>query len=137
MKRLFIICFTLLFFVIGCEEEENAIFTLKEVLNSFEQQGLIVEETRQKDHSIFGEKLYKKQPNLYLLNQKPLYIYIYNSSANRIKAINEFRKKTEAVNLVSFNIYEKDNILIFYFHEQDLEEDLGVDKLIKEALNNL
>lgn len=45
---------------------------------------------------------------------------MYDSIDGRKKGFEDFNEKTASSNLVSFNLYEVENILLFYVHGQDL-----------------
>lgn len=87
--------------------------------------------------SLFGMKLNGVKPKSYTLNAKPLfiYIYIYDSVDERKKGFEDFRDKTASSNVVSFKLYEVENVLLFYVHGQDLSTELEVDTDIQVALD--
>ncbi|MEC1179632.1 hypothetical protein P9B03_14120 [Metasolibacillus meyeri] len=137
MKKLFVVCLVILFVLVGCQKERK--ISLDDVLSAFEQQGLHLEASEPMKHdTIFGAKLYGKKPKTYLLNNKLFHVFIYNSSTDRIEALNKFKEKTALMNLLSFSIYEKDNMLIFYVYEDHvINKNIEINDSIKEALNHL
>lgn len=70
-----------------------------------------------------------------VLDAKPLFIYIYDSVNERKEGLEDFRVKTASSNVVSFNLYEVENVLLFYVHGQDLSTELEVDADIQVALD--
>jgi hypothetical protein len=74
-------------------------------------------------------------PVAYKLNERQLFIYEFATENDREKGKKEFAEKTATMNLVSFSMLEKRNILIFYVHGQDLNsESIPFEKEIKGAL---
>lgn len=135
MKKTFILCLAIFFSLAGCQK--TATITIDDVLSAFEQQGQHLEKSKaMKNDTIFGAKLYGEKPKVYLLDQKLLYLFVYDSNADRVEALQQFQEKTALMNSVSFSVYEKDNMLIFYVYE-DAIENIEVDASIKEALNGL
>ncbi len=69
---------------------------------------------------IIGSKLKNVKPGTYELSEKLFFIYEFATKNDRKKGAKEFAEKTATMDLVSFSMFEKRNILIFYVHEQDL-----------------
>ena len=133
MKKLFIIC--LAFLLIGCQTSSNERLTADDILQLFEQHHLTLTEAKRDTNDMIGMKLNGVKPNAYLLDEKPLYMYVFRSTNAVQDAIKEFNEKTATANLVSFNVYTKDNVLLYYVHGQDLATVVSIDALINNALN--
>jgi hypothetical protein len=73
----------------------------------------------------------------YELAGKKLFVYIYDSTKEREKGLEEFRTKTEAVSLVSYHYYEVKNVSIFYVHELDRRLKVEADDEIQGVLREL
>lgn len=106
MRRLVVVYLAILIVLVGCQKEET--ISLDQVLSALVEQELHLEKSKvSKGDTIFGAKLYGEKPKTYLLNNKFFYIFIYDSNADRIEALNKFKEKTALMNLLSFSIYEK------------------------------
>ena len=46
-------------------------------------------------------------------------------------------KKTEAYDIVSYQVYEVKNVLIFYVYEQDVSKEIPFHNLIQNVITNL
>ncbi|WP_042473813.1 hypothetical protein [Bacillus ndiopicus] len=135
MRTILIICFALV--LIGCHAESSEIITLDEVMDAFEQHDLELTKTKRSKNSILGTKLNGVKPSAYLLDNKSIYIYTFHSASDVQEALEEFRDKSAPMNLVSFTVYTKDNVLVYYVHAQDLAIINDIDPIIKEALDGL
>jgi hypothetical protein len=93
---------------------------LEEVLSSFKEHHLSLKESKVSDNNIFGMKLYGVRPTSYEMDGKLLLVFIYHSSKEPEKGLKDFHNKTATANVVSYNLYEVNNVLIFYVHERDL-----------------
>lgn len=112
--------------------------TLNEVVSSFEKQQLVIKENKElsKD-TIFAMKLNGVKPSSYELDGKLLSVYIYDSAKERKKGLEDFRDKTATMDIVSYNVYEVTNVLIFYVYEHDMSMEVLFDDEVKEALSKL
>jgi hypothetical protein len=112
--------------------------TLDEVVASFEKQQLVIKENKEfSNNNIFRMKINGVKPSPYELDGKLLSVYIYNSAEEREKGLEDFRDKTATMDTVSYNVYEVENVLIFYVYEHDKSMEVEFDDAIKEALNEL
>lgn len=137
MRLFTVICLSVLMLIVGCQQQPNQRITLNNVVTSFEAQQLELKANKDRKNSILGAKLNGVKPAAYLLDDLPLYIYIYGSSDKRKKGLKDFQEKTATMNMVSFTVYEKGNVLIFYVHGQNLNTKLEMDRLIKQAIDQL
>ena len=137
MRLFTVICLSVLMLIVGCQQQPNQRITLNDVITSFEAQQLELKANKDRKNSILGAKLNGAKPAAYLLDDLPLYIYIYGSSDKRKKGLEDFQEKTATMNIVSFNVYEKGNVLIFYVHGQNLNLKLEMDRFIKKAIDQL
>ena len=135
MKKILLIALSSLFLLMGCQENPRNDITLDEILSSFKEQKLELQNNQVNRDSLFGMKLNGLKPKSYTLNVKPLFIYIYDSVDERKKGFEDFRDKTASSNIVSFKLYEVENVLLFYVHGQDLSTELEVDADIQVALD--
>lgn len=88
-----------------------------------------------RNNEIFGMKLNGVRPSLYELDGKKFLIYIYHSSKERKKGLEDFQKKTENSNTVSWKCFEVKNVLFFYVYVMDLDKDM--DNKIKNIMSIL
>ena len=133
MRRVFIILIFVL--VLTACQVQTANITLDDVIVSLENQHITVEETRKSNDNIFNKKLNGIKPNYYTLQDKAFLIYIFDSEEDRKKGLKDFQKQTESMNIVSHDIYEVKNVLIFYVDEMDLED--SIEEGIQKTINNL
>lgn len=120
MKKLAITFLSLVFLLTACQANDSNAITLEEVLSSFEGQQLSLKESKvNKDH-IFGMKLNGIRPSAYELDEKKILVYIYNSSDEREKGLEDWREKTASMNTVSYKVYEVNNVLLFYVYEEEI-----------------
>lgn len=111
--------------------------TLDEVLSSFAEQQLVVKENKVSNHNIFGMKLNGVKPSSYELAGKLLTVYIFDSAEEREKGLEDFCDKTASMNIISYEFYEVENVLIFYVYELDRNKKVETVDGIKEALREL
>ncbi|QGM30491.1 hypothetical protein GI482_08935 [Bacillus sp. N3536] len=135
MRKAYLFLFTLFVLITACQAQDPKVITLKDVIGSLENQHLTLEEPKERNGNIFGNKLNGVKPNIYLLDNKPFLIYIYPSEEDRKKGLKEFKKETESMNVVSYNLYEFHNGLIFYVYQTDLNE--SIEEGLQKALSDL
>lgn len=124
MKQIALMLIVMFFLFTACQKANSHLITLEEVLASFEEHQLSLIEKKVDNKDIFGMKLNRKKPSFYELDGKTVLIYIYNSTNAREKGLESFRKQTETANLVSFNVFEIKNVLLFYMYEKDLDSEI-------------
>lgn len=137
MNKITIILVLIVLFLTACRKTDSDSVSLEEVLSSINEQQLTLKEIEVSDNNIFGMKLNGVRPDIYDLNGKMLFIYIFNSTQGRKKGFKDFTKKTETFNLVSYNYYEFKNVLVFYVHSHDMSKDVPFDKEIQRAVDDL
>lgn len=138
MNKLALILISIVFLMTACQKTTLDVITLDEVISSFEEQQLLVEKSKEvSKNNIFGIKLNGVKPSSYELDGKMLSVYIYDSAEERQKGLEDFRNKTATMDTVSYNVYEVENVLIFYVYEHDMNMKVEFDDEIKEALNEL
>ena len=137
MKKLAFTFILLVFLLTSCQANDPNAITLEEVLSSFEEQQLSLKKSKvnKKDH-IFGMKLNGIRPSAYELDGKMLLVYIYNSSDEREKGLEDWREKTASMDTVSFKIYEVNNVLLFYVYEEEILNS-EIDSKIQNVVNGL
>lgn len=120
----------------ACQANAPNAITLEEVLSSFEEQQLLLKKSKvNKDH-IFGMKLNGIRPSAYELDGKKILVFIYNSSEEREKGLEDWREKTATMNTVSYKVYEVNNVLLFYVYEEEILNS-EIDSKIQNAVNGL
>jgi hypothetical protein len=138
LNKLALILISIVFLMTACQKTTLDVITLDEVISSFEEQQLLVEKSKEvSKNNIFGIKLNGVKPSSYELDGKMLSVYIYDSAEERQKGLEDFRNKTATMDTVSYNVYEVENVLIFYVYEHDMNMKVEFDDEIKEALNEL
>jgi hypothetical protein len=126
LEKLAFTFISLFFLLTACQASDSNAITLEDVLSSFEERQFSLKKSEiSKDSSIFGMKLNGVRPFSYQLDGKMLLVYIYNSKDKREKGWEDWREKTASVNTVSFNVYEANNVLLFYVYEKDLNIEIG------------
>jgi hypothetical protein len=126
------------FWMTACQTTDSKAISLKEVLSSFEEQELLLKEREVSgDKNIFGMKLNGVRPSVYELNGKMLSVYIYDSTKERERGLDDFHDKTAFANVVSYNYYDVKNVLLFYVHERDLSLEVEVHENIQKVINAL
>jgi hypothetical protein len=138
VKKLCILFVLIVLLLSACQKTSSNTFeviTLKQLLSSFQEQNLSLKEIEVSKDNILGMRLNGARPIAYKLNGKRLMFYIYDTSKEREKGLEDFRNKTETANVVSYNYYEVKNVLIFYVYEDELN--IEVDKIIKNIVSKL
>ncbi|WP_214482954.1 hypothetical protein [Bacillus sp. SM2101] len=126
MKKISILFVTIVLFFTGCQEtSDTSIMTLQEVLSALEEEQLSLREIDISSNNIFGMKLHGTLPSSYNIDGKTFLIYVFSSTEEREKGLEDFRKKTEDSNTVSYKVYEVKNMLFFYVFESDLSEEIN------------
>lgn len=130
MRKWLILCFFIL--LGGCHSPQQSGF-----IEALEEQQVPVEVMADKEKSIFTQDLNGEKPKTYLLNDKLLSVYTFDRSSERSQAKQLFYEKTAAQNVVSYELYEQNTILIFYGHEQNLSVTAPYDEQIRKALTQI
>jgi hypothetical protein len=125
LEKIALICISLVFILTACQTKDINAITLKEVLSSFEEQRFSMKESKVSDNNIFGMKLNGIRPSSYELEGKKLLVFIFDSSKEREKGMEDFLNKTAAYGLVSYKVYEFKNVMIFYVYEKDLNNEIA------------
>lgn len=135
MKKIALLLCVLIPLLSACQSKDPDAITLEKLLAAFEEQGLSLKKSAIND-SIFGMNLNGVKPVMYELEEKLLTIYIYPSSTERQRGWEDFQNKTATMNVVSFEVYEVKNVLIFYVYEQEEIESV-IDTNISTVINKL
>lgn len=123
LRKILSLCLLLL--LVSCQTvSDSSYITEEEVVKVIQENGIQLVEADFPRGNAFGSELRNVTPGSYLLNEKPFFIYEFENEKEIEKAIREFAKKTETMELVSSSMFEKRNILIFYVHEQDFDSEL-------------
>ncbi|AYC30153.1 hypothetical protein [Paenisporosarcina cavernae] len=134
MKKLFVLSIAILFLLSACNEPK---ITSEQIEAAFAENGLELTETEKNIDSIFGQRLNWEKPKVYDLNGRTLYLFLYRSSKGSDEGLEDFQKATASMDLVSFNVYQKENALLFFVHEQSLDEKVVEDAYILKALDEI
>ena len=133
MKKWLLFCCIVL---AGCYSPQQS-SELSNFIEALEQQQVSVQLMANKEKSLFTQELQGQKPKTYLLNDKLLSVYTFNRSSDRSKARELFSEKTATQNVVSYNLYEQNTLLIFYVHEQNLSVTAPYDEQIRKALTQI
>ncbi|MCL1696726.1 hypothetical protein [Lysinibacillus sp. BPa_S21] len=139
MRKIVSLC--LLLFLVSCQSvqvNDSSHITEEEVVRVLQENGVKLVGAESSRENIFGSKLKDVNPGAYKLSEKQLFIYEFATVNDREKGTKEFAEKTATMNLVSFSMFKKRNILIFYLHGQNLNsESIPFEKEIKGALDSI
>ncbi len=117
---------------------DSSHITEAEVVEAFQENNVKLVEVKAPQDGIFGSKLKGVKPRAYELNSKFIFIYEFATADDPENGKKAFAEKTASRNVVSYSMFEKRNILIFYVHGEDLNStSVPFEKEIKEALNSL
>lgn len=130
MRKWLIVCIFVL--LGGCHSPQQSGF-----IKALEELQVPVRVMEKKEKSIFTQDLNGEKPKTYLLNDKLLSVYTFDRSKDRSKARQQFNEKTASQNVVSYELYEQNTMLIFYVHEQNLNVTAPYDEQIRKALTQL
>ncbi|MGN7400763.1 hypothetical protein ACTHO0_13000 [Cytobacillus praedii] len=138
MNKITFFLISIVFLLTSCKSANLPMITLDELVASFEKQQLVIKENKEfSNNNIIRIKLNGVRPSPYELDGKLLSVYIYNSAKKREKGLEDFRNKTATMDTVSYNVYEVENVLIFYVYEHDMSMEVEFDDAIKDALSEL
>lgn len=138
MKKLILLCFA--FILVACQEEtvhNSAHITEEEIVLVLKEHDVELKKIKRLKDNIYASKLNGEKPGAYELDGKDFLIYEFQSSDDVTKALKEFDKKTEGMDIVSSNTYEKRNVLIFYVHLQNRSKPIPYHQAIEQALASL
>ncbi|WP_391117388.1 hypothetical protein [Psychrobacillus sp. L3] len=135
MNKVALIFLLMVFLLIGCQVTDSNTITLEETLSSFEEQEMSLIDSKVNDKNIFVMKLNGVRPSVYELDGKMLSVYIYDSTKERENGLEDFRKKTELANLISYKVYEVKNVILFYVYEKNLNSE--IDSKIQNVVSKL
>lgn len=138
LKKIGSLC--LVFFLAACQSVTSSAYIAEaEVVEAFQRNKMnLVEIHTPEEEDIFGSKLKGVKPGAYQLKEKLVFIYEFDTAADREDGKRVFVEKTASMNLVSYSQFEKQNILIFYVHGGNLNSDnVLFEKEIQQALDSL
>ncbi|MBM7663626.1 hypothetical protein JOC25_000082 [Solibacillus kalamii] len=140
LKKIKSLC--LVFFLAACQSATSSAYIVEaEVVEAFQRNKMNLVEIHtpeEEEEDIFGSKLKGVKPGAYQLKEKLVFIYEFDTAADRENGKRVFVEKTASMNLVSYSQFEKQNILIFYLHGGNLNPDnVLFEKEIQEALDSL
>lgn len=98
--------------------------SVEEVLASLRKQGLELKKQFYDSDNIFGMKLNGKRARPFELDGQPVFIYDYYSEPERQKGLEDWHEKTAMYNLISYQVFESRNILLFHVYGKDLDSDI-------------
>ncbi|MGN7477340.1 hypothetical protein ACTHOQ_05760 [Solibacillus silvestris] len=119
----------------GCQSQQQT--DDAKFIEALNGQGIPIKATTAKQEQVFTQNLNGQKPKTYLIDGKLLAIYSFERSADRSKAELIFHEKTAAQNIVSYEMYRQDQLLIFYVHEQNLAASVPYDEQIQEGLKQI
>ncbi|MBS4220316.1 hypothetical protein KHA96_18605 [Bacillus sp. FJAT-49711] len=125
----------MVFLIVACQTKDSNAITLEETLSLFDEEQMSLKVSNVRDSKIFGMKLNGVRPSFYELEGKLLLVYIYDSNDKREKGLQEFHNKTANFNVVSYKVYEVNNLLLFYVFNENL--DIIIDNKILKIINRL
>lgn len=137
LKKIGSLC--LVFFLAACQSVTSRAYIVEaEVVEAFQRNKMNLVEIHTPEEDIFGSKLKGVKPGAYQLKEKLVFIYEFDTAADREDGKRVFVEKTASMNLVSYSQFEKQNILIFYVHGGNLNSDnVLFEKEIQQALDSL
>lgn len=98
--------------------------TNEEVVTSLKKQGLELKEANSNADPIFGMKLNGEQPEVFKLEGQLVYLYNYYSEMERQNGLDEWHEETVMYNLVTYQVFETRNILIFHVYGNEMDADV-------------
>ena len=136
MRKSITVLIVIILLLSACQPNDSDAINLNQIVTAFENEQIPIKEAKASRSIVFGTKLNGTRPKSYMLEDKNVFIYIYGSSNQREKGLEDFVKKTEAYDVVSYQVYEVKNVLIFYVHEQDLSEKITYHEQIQKVITN-
>lgn len=136
IKQAIILC--MLLFLTGCVQvNDSSHISEIEIVEALQNHKVELTEGTFLEDDIFASKLNGVKPMVYEINKKRMIIYEFDTPEKREKGEKEFADKTASMNLVSYKIFIKRNILIFYVHGEYLNSNqIPFEKEIQEALDS-
>jgi hypothetical protein len=116
-KRSSVLLILLVITLTSCFSEKD-VLTINEVKAALKKNGLKLEVGKENPGSVFQMRLNGVTPEVYTLNGKAISIYIFSSEQAREAGWEEFLKKTATANLLSYEVYQANNIFILYVYEK-------------------
>ncbi|SEO76220.1 hypothetical protein [Paenibacillus sp. OV219] len=130
---LILIALTVSVILPGCSKVNERHFTLAEIQDIFDQQGvqLVQKGDDAAPNSVFAQASNGVAPSIYTIGneqQDPsVFIYIYPSMAAASDGVNAFNDKTATADLIANKRYHFANVVLFYIkgdpsYEQDIDQ---------------
>ncbi|WNS43448.1 hypothetical protein [Paenibacillus sp. MMS20-IR301] len=121
--------------------ERARILTQEEVTAVFADEDLLLLEGEEVPGAVFQLELNGVKPQLYVLNGVELPIYQFSSAEERAAGWKAFGEQTATADLVPYQAYQEDSILMFYVHGESVQEGLKwngqLDRQLKAAVQGL
>ncbi|UGB28728.1 hypothetical protein [Metabacillus sp. B2-18] len=115
------------------EKSSNTInLTLEDVKTVITEQGFELQKEDLSSENFFIQELNDITPEVYILENNTLSVYVFPSSNDREKGVQVFEETTAAAELVEHKAYELSNILVFY-----VSDDEKIQNRLLDALQNL
>jgi len=125
MKKIFLLFFVLMLLT-ACNNQEG--ISLQATLDTFEENGIQLEEVRNGDSETFGMKLNGVKPSTYSFNNETFFIYIFNDIEERKEGWEDFYNLTASKNTVNYDKFEEKNLLIF--HVYDTKSNININQIL-------
>lgn len=107
---------------VSVEIESN--ITLEEVTNALKSEGIeMFDDSQQNDwilNKVKSNRFSVSRPNVIEKYKEYISIYVYNSENARSEGLADFNKQKELYDMMIPNIYEHKNVLILYWHHEDM-----------------
>lgn len=132
--------YVLIILIIGaCSQQEvedksskTIDMTLEDVESVITEHGFKLEKEDLPNEDFFIQEINEITPEVYLLENNTLSVYVFPSASDREKGVQVFEEITAAAELVEHKAYELSNILVFY-----VSGDEKIQNRLYEALQNL
>jgi hypothetical protein len=114
--------------------------TLEIVTTALQAEGIEMFKEEQKNdwvlNSVMPNRFAVSRPDVKEAYKEYISIYVYKSEKARIEGLNDFNNQKEKYNMIIPNIYEHKNVLILYWHHENVDnaENAKFNKQIQETI---
>lgn len=134
MKKSVLLIFLSILFLISCSNQNLDNFDKGKIGKALRDQGIIVNEVEDKNYI----KVDSQKPSIYNYRGNKFLLYIFLSENKRVTSIKKFLDLKKEKNIVVPQIFEKKNIAILYYTNEDRTDPyLNRNKELLDFINKL
>ncbi|MFZ4451511.1 hypothetical protein [Salibacterium aidingense] len=118
------ILFLLLFILSACQNSDKA--EVDQIVTEIKMEDLPIEtvEINEETETVFNSSLHGVEPYRFKIRNNSLYVFLFSSKREREEGYRDFLDIIANMNLVSYETFQQDGILLFLVFDKSKNEEL-------------